>query len=307
MRQDQFDGLTAFICVAEETSFTAAAMRLGVSASAVSQAIRALEARLGTPLFNRTTRSVHLTEAGAQYLARIRPAVGEISLAAEELGRGADEPSGLLRITVARSAYMILLQPMLRRFMAAYPAIELEVSINNQLVDIVAGGFDAGIRFGDTVERDMVAVKVGPPIAAHIVAAPDYLGRRGIPRCPDELAGHDCIRLRNGRGEVERWEFVRDGELFEIAVPGRLILNDFAAMVQAAIDGLGITYMINGYIERFIDDGRLVRLLTDWSPTMSPLTLYYPDRRRVPPKLRALIDFMRADHGPRGPAEAMLS
>lgn len=307
MRQDQFDGLAAFISVAEEGGFTAAAMRLGVSASAVSQAIRALEARLGAPLFNRTTRSVHLTEAGAQYLARIRPAVGEISMATEELGRGADEPSGLLRITVARSAYMILLQPILRRFMAAHPAIELEVSINNQLVDIVAGGFDAGIRFGDTVERDMVAVKVGPPIAAHIVAAPDYLGRRGIPRCPDELAGHDCIRLRNGRGEVERWEFVREGELFEIAVPGRLILNDFAAMVQAAIDGLGITYMINGYIERFIDDGRLVRLLADWSPTMSPLTLYYPDRRRVPPKLRALIDFMRADRSPRGPAEAMLS
>ncbi|PZO91063.1 MAG: LysR family transcriptional regulator [Sphingomonas sanxanigenens] len=307
MRQDQFDGLAAFISVAEEGGFTAAAMRLGVSASAVSQAIRALEARLGAPLFNRTTRSVHLTEAGAQYLARIRPAVGEISMATEELGRGADEPSGLLRITVARSAYMILLQPILRRFMAAHPAIELEVSINNQLVDIVAGGFDAGIRFGDTVERDMVAVKVGPPIAAHIVAAPDYLGRRGIPRCPDELAGHDCIRLRNGRGEVERWEFVREGELFEIAVPGRLILNDFAAMVQAAIDGLGITYMINGYIERFIDDGRLVRLLADWSPTMSPLTLYYPDRRRVPPKLRALIDFMRADPSPRGPAEAMLS
>lgn len=307
MRQDQFDGLAAFISVAEEGGFTAAAMRLGVSASAVSQAIRALEARLGAPLFNRTTRSVHLTEAGAQYLARIRPAVGEISMATEELGRNADEPSGLLRITVARSAYMILLQPILRRFMAAHPAIELEVSINNQLVDIVAGGFDAGIRFGDTVERDMVAVKVGPPIAAHIVAAPDYLGRRGIPRCPDELAGHDCIRLRNGRGEVERWEFVREGELFEIAVPGRLILNDFAAMVQAAIDGLGITYMINGYIERFIDDGRLVRLLADWSPTMSPLTLYYPDRRRVPPKLRALIDFMRADPSPRGPAEAMLS
>jgi DNA-binding transcriptional LysR family regulator len=307
MRQDQFDGLTAFISVAEEASFTSAAARLGVSPSAVSQAIRALEARVGVALFNRTTRSVHLTEAGSHYLARVRPAMSEIASAAEDLASGAAEPGGLLRITLARSAHMIVLQPMLRRFMNAYPAIELEISMDNSLVDIVSGGFDAGIRFGDTIDRDMVGVKVGPPIAAHIIAAPDYLARKGIPRCPDDLSAHDCIRLRNGRGEVERWEFVRDGKPFEIAVSGRLIMNDFAAMIQAALDGLGITYMINGYIERFIEDGRLVRLLADWSPAMPSLTLYYPDRRRVPAKLRALIDFLKAERAAPGVPAGLLS
>jgi DNA-binding transcriptional LysR family regulator len=293
MRQDMLDGLIAFVTVAEEKSFSAAAVRLGVSPSAVSQAIGKLEQRMRLALFNRTTRSVSLTEAGMRYLDRVVPAVRELTAAAEELGEQADRPSGLLRINVARAGYMIALQPILRDFLDAYPDIKLEVNIENSLSDIIGQGFDAGIRFGEAVERDMVAVKIGPPMSAHIIASPDYLQRQGTPQHPRELLDHDCIAFRHvSSGQLERWEFSRGDEEIELAVNGRMIVNDSAALVQTALDGIGIAYMINGYIERFIEDGRLVRLLADWSPSLSGLTLYYADRRRVPRKLRALIDFL---------------
>jgi DNA-binding transcriptional LysR family regulator len=294
MRQDMLDGLVTFITVAEEKSFSAAAVRLGVSPSAISQSISKLEQRMRLALFNRTTRSVSLTEAGLRYLERVVPAVHDLTAAAQELGESADRPAGLLRINVARAGYMIALQPVLRDFLAAYPDIELEVRIEGSLVDIVSQGFDAGIRFGDLVQKDMVALRIGPAISAHVIAAPEYLGRRGIPKHPHDLLGHDCIRFRHtSSGQIERWEFDRRGETIELSVSGSLILNDSAALTQAALDGIGIAYMINGYIDRFLDDGRLVRILSDWSPSLSGLTLYYADRRRVPAKLRALIDFMR--------------
>ncbi len=302
MRQDQLDGLVAFTCVAELGSFSAAAVRLGVSPSAVSQTIRALEQRLGVPLFNRTTRSVALTEAGSNYLGRVRPAVQAIIDAAAELGDGAERPAGLLRLNVPRAAYMIVLQPVLQRFLAAYPDIDMEIAVEGSLVDIVGQGFDAGIRFGDRVERDMVGVKVGPPIVAHVVASPDYLARRGRPVVPRDLLEHDCIGFRlTTTGQVERWAFSKDSEPLELAVKGRLIVNDSAVLVQAALDGLGVAYMINGYIGTFIAQGRLVRLLADWSPSLPGLTLYYPDRRRMPRKLRVLVDFLRADRGAGAP------
>lgn len=294
MRQDMLDGLVTFVIVAEERSFSAAAVRLGVSPSAVSQSISKLEKRMRLALFNRTTRSVSLTEAGARYLDRVVPAVRDLSAAAEELGDAADRPAGLLRINVARAGYMIALQPVLRDFLDAYPDIQLEVRMESSLVDIVGQGFDAGIRFGDLVERDMVAVKIGPPIAAHVIASPDYIGRCRMPKHPHDLLDHHCIGFRNSSsGQVERWEFQKGTEKIELAVTARLVLNDSAALVQAALDGIGIVYMINGYIERFLDDGRLVRILADWSPPLAGLSLYYADRRRVPAKLRALIDFLR--------------
>jgi DNA-binding transcriptional LysR family regulator len=302
MRQDQLDGLVTFLAVADASSFSAAAVRLGVSPSAVSQAIRGLELRLGTPLFNRTTRSVSLTEAGARYLARVGPAVRELTAASEELGAEEGEATGLLRLNVPRAGYMIALQPILRAFLEAYPRVDLEIMIEGSLVDIVGRGFDAGIRFGDLVERDMVGVRIGPPISAHMVAAPDYLARHGRPEAPRDLLDHDCISFRHATtGQIERWAFTRGAESFELAVSGRLILNDSAALVQAALDGLGIAYMINGYIERFIAEGRLVRLLAEWSPPLAGLTLYYADRRRVPAKLRVLIDFLRARLGAEPP------
>jgi len=294
LRQDQLDGMAAFLAVAEEKSFSAAAVRLGVSPSAVSQAIRQLEQRLGLTLFNRTTRSVNLTEVGARYLERIRPAVRELMAAADDLGAEAEKPAGLLRLNVPRSGYMVALQPVLRRFLDAYPDIRLEIVIEGQLIDIVSRGFDAGIRFGDMIERDMVAVKIGPPISVHVIASPDYLARHGVPRHPRDLLEHDCISFRYPTsGQIERWVFEKDSEQLALNVNGRLTFNDSAALTQAALDGLGVVYTINGYIERFIEDGRLVRVLSDWSPPLESLYLYFPERRRVPPKLRALIDFLR--------------
>lgn len=295
VRQDQLDGLVAFLTVAEHQSFSAAAARLGVSPSAVSQQIRHLEQRLGIVLFNRTTRSVGLTEAGRRYLEKIAPSLRELVAASDEIGDPDAEPSGLLRLNVPRAGYMIVLQPVLRAFLDAHPRISVELSLDNRLVDIVASGFDAGIRFGDLVEKDMVAVKIGPPVRAFVVAAPGYLAAHGTPVHPRDLLQHACIGFRHvTTGQIERWSFARGGERIELQVSGRVILNDSSALVQAALDGLGIAYMINGYIERFIAEGRLARVLASWSPPLPGLMLYYPDRRRVPPKLRAFIDFLRS-------------
>ncbi|WP_256330748.1 LysR family transcriptional regulator [Variovorax sp. YR266] len=294
MRQDQLDGLVTFVAVAETRGFSAAAVRLGVSPSAVSQAVRLLEKRMGVPLFNRTTRSVNLTEAGARFLERIRPAVQELASASDELSDSAERPAGLLRLTVPRAAYLFVLQPALGGFLRAYPQIDVEVSIDSALVDIVGRGFDAGIRFGGMVERDMVAVKVGGPLANSIVAAPRYLAERGTPVHPRELLAHDCIGFRfESSGLLERWEFEKDGEAMTLAVSGRLVMNDVAVMLDAAVDGIGIANLISSYTERHVADGRLVQLLADWTTPLPDLTLYYPDRRRVPPKLRALIDWLR--------------
>ena len=295
MRRDQLDGLVVFAAVAEERGFSAAAVRLGISPSAVSQSIRQLEQRLGFTLFNRTTRSVGLTEAGARYYERVLPALRELLAASEELREAAERPIGLLRLNVPRS-------------LDRHPDIDLEIVIENALTDIVARGFDAGIRFGDLVDRDMVGVNIGPPIAVAVLAAPEYLARRGTPLHPRDLAGHACIGFRHvTTGQVERWAFEKEGERMKLAVRPRLLVNDSTALVQAALDGIGIAYMISGYIEPFVEQGRLVRILEAWSPALPNLQLYYPDRRRVPAKLRALIDFLRAERVEAGRAtEAML-
>jgi DNA-binding transcriptional LysR family regulator len=294
MQVAYLDGIATFIAVAEEKGFSSAASKLGVSPSAVSQAIRNLERRVGLALFNRNTRGVSLTEAGEAYFERVSPAIRELILASEELGSAADRPAGLLRINVARAGQMIVLQPILRRFLDRYPEIRIDLSIDNTLVDIVGRGFDAGIRFGDLVERDMVALKVGPPITAWILASPDYIKRHGMPQHPRDLTNHQCVSFRHRTtGQIERWSFSKEGETIELAVNGPLIVNDSAALVQAAIDGIGVVYMINGYVEQLVQQGRLVRLLTDWSPLLPGFTLYYASRRRVPAKLRALIDFVR--------------
>nr|WP_314073298.1 LysR family transcriptional regulator [uncultured Roseococcus sp.] len=309
MRPPLLDGLPQFLAVAELGSFAAAAHRLGISPSAVSQAVRGLEQRLGARLFNRTTRSVALTEAGARYLQRVAPALREIGAAEEEIGDAARRPAGKLRLDVLRAGHMIVLQPILRDFLAAHPGIELEVTVEAGMIDIVRDGYDAGIRFGDVVARDMIGVPVGPPLSAHVIASPGYLAAHGMPAHPRDLLDHDCINFRHlPSGTLERWDFSRDGESLSLAVAGRLVFNDSALLTQAALDGLGIAYMINGYIERFLEEGRLVRLLAEWSPPIAGFMLYYPDRRRVPLKLRALIDFL---HGPRAasrsPGDAMIA
>lgn len=294
MRREQFDGLIEFMAVADTGGFSAAAARLGVSTSAISLAVRNLERRQGLVLFHRTTRSVRLTDVGAQYLARVQPAVESLSAAASELGKEAAHPCGWLRINASRAGYMIALQPVIKGFLARYPDVRVEVCIENALVDIVGQGFDAGIRFGGQVAKDMIGVQVGPPISAFIVGSPDYFVRHGVPRHPHELVHHDCVGFRlASAGTVERWQFAKDDEAFDMAVDGRYVINDSAALVQAALDGVGLVYMISGYIERFVAEGRLARVLADWSPALPALTLYYADRRRVPAKLRVFIDYLR--------------
>lgn len=296
MRQDHLDGLITFIAVAEEKGFSAASVKLGISPSAVSQSIRALEQRLGLVLFNRTTRSVSLTEIGERYLERVQPALEQLTSASQELGREADHPAGMLRLNVPRAAYLIVLQPMLRRFLQAYPEISLEIRAENMLVDIVSQGFDAGIRFGELVEKDMVAVPVGPALQIHVIASPGYLERNGTPAHPRELLNHNCIGFRHTTsGQIERWDFARGDEVLSLQIRGRMIVNDSEILVRAALDGLGIAYMINGYIDPLIEQGQLVRLLPEWSPDFPSLHLYYPDRRRVPGKLRAMIEFLRSE------------
>lgn len=295
MRQDQLDGLVTFVAVAETRGFSAAAVRLGVTPSAVSQAVRLLEKRVGVALFNRTTRSVNLTEAGANFLERVGPAVQELASASEELTDSAERPSGHLRLTLPRAAYFFVLQPVLGGFLRAHPQITVEVSLSAALVDIVGEGFDAGIRFGHMVARDMVGVRVGQRLANSIVAAPRYLAGRGTPVHPRELLAHDCIGYRfESSGQLERWEFEKGGEKMTLSVSGRLVMNDTAVMLDAAEDGIGIANLISSYTERHVADGRLVQLLADWTTPLPDLMLYYPDRKRVPPKLRALIDFLRA-------------
>ena len=293
------DSLSAFVAVAELSSFTSAAARLRVSPSAVSQSIRGLEQRLGVALLNRSTRSVSLTEAGALYLNRIAGPLRELRAAAEDLGQDPDQPSGLLRLNIARAAYMTVIRPVISRFLTAYPEIDVEMVIENGVVDIIARGFDAGIRFADLVDRDMVAVTVGPPLTAHVIAAPDYIARRGAPTHPKDLLDHDCVAFQHATsGQMEQWAFERDGQRFELAIRGRLIVNDSTAMAQAVLDGAGIGYMSNGFIDGFLEQGRLVRLLADWSPAVPNFVLYYPSRSRAPRKLRAFIDFLRMERAP---------
>jgi DNA-binding transcriptional LysR family regulator len=293
VRQDQLDGLATFVCVAETRGFSAAAVRLGVTPSAVSQTIRQLEARVGAPLFSRTTRSVNLTEHGARFLERVRPAVDELAAATEEVADTAGEPAGRLRLTVPRIAHQLVLQPVLAGFLAAYPRIQVEVSVNSALVDLVGMGFDAGIRFGGLVDADMVAVRVGPVLSDCIVAAPAYLAAHGTPQHPRELLAHDCICYRFATsGQLERWRFEKDGESIVLPIGGRLVLDDVPAMQEAAIAGLGIANIMSGYADAAIADGRLVHLLAGWCPPLPPLVLYYPDRKRVSAKLRALMDFL---------------
>lgn len=294
MRQDQLDGLIVFATVAETHGFSTAGVRLGISPSAVSQAVRQLEKRLGFALFHRTTRSIALTELGARYLERVAPAIQVLIGAANDLGDDSSPPSGHLRINLARAAFMIVLRPILPGFLQSYPGIKVELTLDNSLVDIVAPGYDAGIRFGNLVEKDMVGIPVGPKLAGYLLASPEYLARRGRPEKPQDLASHDCIGFRHvSSGLVERWDLARDDERMALSIDGPLIVNDSTTLVHLALDGLGIVYMINGYVESLIEAGRLVRVLPHWSPPQPGFSLYYPDRNRASRPLRALVDCLQ--------------
>jgi len=290
---DGFELLTVFVCVADARGFTAAAVIMGVSKSAVSHAIRQLEKRAGVRLFNRTTRSVGLTEAGEAFYRRVAPLVRELKGAFTDLAQVAAKPSGTLRLTMSRSAYVMFLEPLLRKFLDTYPEINLDIAIESRVVDIVNDGYDAGIRVNKILEQDMFTVPLGLDIRMALVASPDYIARFGVPAHPTDLMRYDCIRYNSAvTGAYERWQFSREGLDVEVDTKGRISSNDGMTMLNAALGGHGFAYFYDRYVQDHLASGRLIRVLEDWSPQRS-LSLYYFNRRAMPQKLRVFIDFLK--------------
>jgi DNA-binding transcriptional LysR family regulator len=285
--------LSVFLAIASQRSFKAASVELGVTPSALSHALRRIEERLGIRLFNRTTRSVALTEAGERLFARVGPAFRDIADALEDLNSFRGRPAGTLRFNAARQSSRLVLLPIVTRFLAAFPEVRVEMEVNDALVDMVSAGFDAGVRFGEIIAADMIAVPIGPRHRFAVVASPDYFKHRRKPATPNDLSLLPCIRYRFSSGTFYRWEFERGGIELAIEVDGPLTLNDQDLMVDAALDGTGLAYVFEVQVAELIKQGRLVRVLADWCPAYPGFYLYYPNRRQLPAALRAFIDYAR--------------
>ncbi|CAM4487749.1 LysR family transcriptional regulator [Corallococcus exiguus] len=292
--RDDLSGLMAFLAVARRRSFTAAASELGVTPSAVSQSLRALEVRVGVRLLQRTTRSVGLTEAGSRFLSRLEPAMHGVQDAFESLGELRDRPTGLLRLTLPRYGYQEVLGPRLAEFLTAHPDIRVDIHLDDVLVDIVQQGFDAGFRVGELVNREMIAIPVSGDIVMHVVGSPAYFANRGKPKHPRELRDHDCINYRSRTtGGLLRWGLSDGGKRIEVAVEGRAVFDDAELVLDAAVAGLGLAYVPESRIRKLLAEKRLVRVLEPYSTTLPGFFLYYPSRAQVAPKLKALIDFFK--------------
>jgi len=291
---DQLPAVAAFARVAQLASFSKAAATLGVSPSALSQTIRALEARLGLRLLNRTTRRVGVTEAGALFLQRILPALEQFTTAFSELDELRGTPTGTLRISLPRTAMTTVVAPALRDFCDAYPQIRLELIADDRFVDLIGEGFDAGIRLGERLAQDMVAVRATREQRSAVVGSPEYFERHPPPLQPADLHRHRCLRFRFTSGVIYRWEFGRAGQEFEIDVDGPLICNDNALMQVAAKQGVGLAHLMEDLVREDLASGALVRVLEDWCPPFPGFYLYYPSRAQMPLKLRVLIDFLAA-------------
>jgi len=294
VRQGALEGVETFLAVARHCSFRRAAAELGVTPSAVSQAIRSLEARLGAALFTRTTRSVGLTEAGQRFLDRAGPAYAELVAAGElarDLGR---RPAGRLRLSVPRGVVPLILEPVLGSFAQAYPEIELEIAASEEMVDLAAGGFDAGIRFGQFIAPDMVAVRLTPSFPFKVVGSPDYLARHGSPERVEELRDHACLRIRRSNGAIGHWAFVDGGDRIEVAVAGPLIAHDYPTLLGAAIRGVGLAQVPGPLVRAPIAEGRLVPVLDEFAVMTPGVFLYHPGKRQMLPKLRAFIDHVKS-------------
>ncbi|MDB5471759.1 MAG: LysR family transcriptional regulator [Caulobacter sp.] len=286
--------LDAFTAVARARGFRTAAVGRQVSASTLSQAVRRLEDRLGVRLLNRTTRSVSLTEAGARLLERLEPALGGVASALEAVNAFRDTPMGTLRLNVSGVVARLILPAMLPGFLSQNPGVTVEMIVEDSFVDIFAAGFDAGVRFEEALEQDMIAVPIGPPMRFALVASPGYLAARGTPTHPSELAAHACVRHRFPSGSMTAWEFEKDGEILRVT-PGRspLVTNALEALIVGAVQGVGLMFTFPGFVEAELADGRLVELLPDWSQPFPGPSLYYPSRRLVPGPLRAFVDYLR--------------
>ena len=287
------DGIEAFLRVAERRSFSAAAVDLGVSPSAISQTIKGLEARVGAPLFMRTTRSVGLTQAGEMFLERAAPAyagLGDAYEAARNLG---NRPAGRLRINLMRGAVQPLFEPIIAGFCEKYPEIELEIYAEDALADLSAGGFDAGVRMGESLDADVIAVRLTGPFRFVAVATPAYLDKHGRPETPDELRSHRCVRMRMGSGALMPWTFEKGNREIEVGVTGPVIVNDFTAMMVAVHAGVAMGMTAEPVVKALVASGQLELVLPHFACSTSGLFLYYPSRKQVMPKLRAFIDYVR--------------
>ena len=296
MRQrNLLESLPVFVAVAEVLSFTSAAKRLGISPSAASQAIRALEERLGTTLFHRSTRSISLTEAGADYFAEVAPALARLNRSAQDVESRNSLPSGLLKLSMPRLAFEMRVAPLLGQFQAAYPDIVMELDIEGRLVDIVKHGFDAGVRHGDFLERDMVAVKISGASEAHLVATPGYLATHAAPSSPtDLLAGKAVACRRDLEGRITPWLLRSDTESVQINPTASVIIHDLVSEIELTLKGMGIGCLPVSLIGHHLASGRLVRVLPEWTQPLEPLFLYFPSQRRKSSALRAFSDFLQS-------------
>src|SRR3954447_3678764 len=290
MKRDDLYDLAAFAVVAEQSSFTRAAAELGMSQSALSHAIGALEDRLGVRLLSRTTRRVSTTEAGETLLRSLRPALADIASGVDAVGALRGKASGTVRITATKHAVSTVVMPVLPGFLALYRDIRVDMIIDDNLTDIVAERIDAGIRFGDIVEKDMIAVRIGPDIRTAVVGAPSYFAHHPAPRTPRELSGHRCINYRLVRsGGLYAWDFEEKGQPFQVRVEGPLAFNNGDLIREAALAGHGIAYVYDDEVAADVSAGRLTRILEKWCPTYPGYYLYHPSRRQTPPALAALI------------------
>jgi DNA-binding transcriptional LysR family regulator len=294
MRREDLADLAAFVAVAEERSFTRAAAKLGTSQSALSHTIRRLEGRLGVRLLTRSTRSVSPTEAGERLLRTLGPALEEIDAEVAQLSALREKPAGTVRISASDHAARGILWPKLAALLPDYPDIKVEISVDSGFVDIVAERFDGGVRLGEQVAKDMIAVRIGPELRMAAVAAPSYFARRPAPQTPQDLAGHDCINLRlQTLGGLYAWEFEKGGREIRVRVEGQLVFNDVDLILEAALDGFGIAYLPDDHVVGAVADGRLVRVLDDWCPPFPGFHLYYPSRRQQSPAFALVVEAVR--------------
>lgn len=294
MTQENFNDLAAFAVVAKEQSFTRAAAKLGVSPSALSQTIRNLEERLGLRLLTRTTRSVSSTEAGERLLRTIAPRFEEIEAELAALSELRDKPAGMIRITAAEHPAATILQPALARLLPVYPDIKVEIIVDYGLTDIVAERYDAGIRLGEQVAKDMIAIRIGPDMRMAVVGSPAYFDRHRRPQSPQDLTTHNCINMRLPTyGGLYAWEFQKGRRELKVRVDGQSVFNTIGLRLASALDGLGLAYMPDDQVLPHIKEGRLIRVLEDWCPAFPGYHLYYPSRRHTSPAFVLLADMLR--------------
>jgi DNA-binding transcriptional LysR family regulator len=287
--------LNAVAAISAHRSFRAAATELGISPSALSHAIAGLERRLGVRLINRTTRSVSLSQAGERFLARVSPALREIEGAMEEVNEFRDTPTGTLRINTKERAAHQILRPVVAKYLRRYPDMQVELVMEGRTIDIVAEGFDAGIRLAESVPQDMIAVPCGPDSRFIVVGSPAYFRTMPVPRSPSDLLAHQCIRRRMPGGKLYRWEFEKRGEEVALEVPGRLTLDSDSLMVEAALEGLGLAFVSEFWVTDHLGTGALRAVLEDWTPAFPGLCLYYPGHRHMTAGLRAFVDLIKQE------------